>query len=84
MKKFTISLLSILAVAFMLTGCGETDGSISGSSDKESTSGVSNNGNDGKVDDTYTANNGNVGKTTVTNEFGLNSSLGVPPALPAE
>lgn len=95
MKKLTISLLSILAVATMLTGCGESDGSISGSSsDKSSASSSSNSGSSEESSTSSSSNsgngssvvvdNGNVKQTTITNEFGLSSSLGVPPALPAD
>jgi hypothetical protein len=55
----------------MLAGCGESGGVTSASN-------IGNqNANPVAVD------NGEVSKTTITNEFGLNPSLGTPPPLPA-
>ena len=69
MKKVAFILASLLVIMF--AGCGE------GSSSASSTDTSSNTGSGVVVD------NGNVSETTVTNEFGLNPSLGTPPPLPA-
>ena len=77
MKKLIITLLSVLAIAFTFTGCGDSAGSIS-SSIESTTEAINGTDTSGVVID-----NGDTTSTTITNEFGLNPSLGTPPPLPA-
>jgi len=73
MKTWMISVLSISVLAFTLTGCGEVEGKVSGVSEGSS---IIENGS-------YMIDNGDITTTTITNEFGINPSLGTPPPLPA-
>jgi outer membrane lipoprotein SlyB len=71
MKKVAFILASLLAM--MLAGCGEGSSSAGGSSTA----------NPSENNEVVEVNNGDVTNTTITNEFGLNPSLGTPPPLPA-
>lgn len=75
MRNLIITLLSVLALSITFTGCGDSAGSVSAGT--ESVSGTENAVEEVVVD------NGDVSETTITNEFGLNSTLGTPPPLPA-
>ena len=80
MKKLIITFLSVLAMAFTFTGCGDSAGSITSSTPS------SNQGSTATVDqenEELVVDNGDTTDTTITNEFGLNPSLGTPPPLPA-
>ena len=71
MKNLIITSLSVLALAIAFTGCGDS-GSVS-----------SNDGSGGTAGSQLVIDNGDTTGTTITNEFGLNPSLGTPPPLPA-
>ncbi len=75
MKKLIITSLSILALASMFTGCGDS-GSV-GSTSAAATVG------DVTTQTELVIDNGDTTGTTITNEFGLNPTLGTPPPLPA-
>ena len=72
MKSLIITSLSALALAMAFTGCGDS-GSVASSATAESST----------TQDTLVIDNGDTSDTTITNEFGLNPSLGTPPPLPA-
>ena len=72
MKKVAFILAGLLVIMF--AGCGEGS---SASSSVDTGNPSNNTGSEVVVD------NGDVSDTTVTNEFGLNPTLGTPPPLPA-
>ena len=72
MKKGIIALLSVLALAFAFAGCSESDGGYSSATDEADNSSV----------ETVTTTEDDVTATTVPNELGINSELGLPPELP--
>ena len=75
MKNLITTSLSVLALAMTFTGCGDS-GSVSSAN-----SAVDNNAPTEIVEQVIS--NGDTTDTTITNEFGLNPSLGIPPPLPA-
>ncbi|MDF1883169.1 hypothetical protein JHD49_04385 [Sulfurimonas sp. SAG-AH-194-C21] len=77
MKKLIITSLSILALATMFTGCGSS-GSVASLD-----SSINDAGDISTPPAEVIINNGDTTDTTITNEFGLNPTLGNPPPLPA-
>jgi len=75
MRKWMISLLSVMALSLTFSGCGESGSATSTSNGLGDTSSVG--GTEVVID------NGDTTDTTITNEFGINPSLGTPPPLPA-
>ena len=74
MRKGMISLLSVLALAFIFAGCGGSDGSSTSSSSQDSTT---------VVDDT----NSNIGTDDTIDaydKYGISSDLGTPPEIPGQ
>jgi len=79
MKNLIITSISALVLAMAFTGCGG-----SGSASNEANGGTSKPlVTQPEVVQSGVANNGNTNQTTITNEFGLNPTLGTPPPLPA-
>ena len=74
MKNLIITTFSALAITVAFAGCGS--GSV------DSASGTSSNGTTGSTNQ-LVIDNGDTTDTTITNEFGLNPTLGTPPPLPA-
>ena len=71
MKKGIMALLSVLALAFAFVGCSESDGAYGSTEDSN------------VVVEALDTTDVDSAATTFTNEFGIDSSLGVPPALPS-
>ncbi len=74
MKKVAFILAGLLVIMF--AGCGQ------GSSSTNVSSGNADNPS-GSTGSEVVIDNGDVSDTTITNEFGINPSLGTPPPLPA-
>ena len=82
MKKSMIIFLSVLAMTLTFSGCGGSEGSVTNSIGSDTnTNNESNTASQGE--DVIVIDNGDVSLTTITNEFGLNPSLGTPPPLPS-
>ena len=90
MKNSIIILLSVLAITLTFSGCGGSEGSVSsaptdvnvvdgGSAD---TAGAQGDNVDPTIGDTISSAS-SVSNTTISEDFGLNPSLGTPPPLPA-
>ena len=75
MKKVAFTLAGLLVIMF--AGCGQGSSSSNDVSSGNADNPSGNAGSEVVID------NGNVSNTTVTNEFGINPSLGTPPPLPA-
>ena len=82
MKNLIITSLSVLALAMAFTGCGESGSVASSTSAIDGGSGTGN-GSSPVEKGALVIDNGDTGVTTITNEFGLNPTLGTPPPLPA-
>lgn len=74
MRTWMISLFGVLALAFALAGCGGAQG--------HSSSATSSIGNSGGSEQIVTPPAGS-GNASGTNEYGISSELGTPPALPS-
>lgn len=74
MRKWMISLFSVLALAFAFAGCGGVQGNSS-----SATSSAGNGGGNGQIV-TPPAGSENASDT---NEYGISSELGTPPELPS-
>ena len=84
-----ISLLSGFALALVFAGCGQSgsvssnDGTAGSTTTDAVTGAVTTGGSTSDEGNGVVVNNGSVQNTTITNEFGLNPSLGTPPPLPS-
>lgn len=79
MRKWMISLLSVLALAFMFSGCSDDSGSVS------SISSIVDEIDSEKIDDEavdVAIDNGNVDATIAEMPFALSAALGTPPGIP--
>jgi len=74
MRKWMISLFSVLALAFAFTGCGGVEGNSSV---------VNSDGSGADVTSQITVPNSQEDPSSANNEYGISSELGTPPALPS-
>lgn len=85
MKKSIIILLSVLAIAFTFSGCGESEGSVSAASNVDSTSAASTVADVdlGTVEAVVVVDNNNNPEDTVAQlPFNLSAAVGTPPSIP--
>ena len=79
MRKWMFSLLSVLTLVFVLTGCNTSSGTSNvAQGDSENTENSS--GNVGNNENTIIVNGQEV--AAETNSFGLSAALGTPPERP--
>lgn len=80
MKKSIIILLSVLAMAFTFSGCGESEGSVSNVSNVSSDI-----GSDISIDqdkELVIVANGDTADTIAKTPYNLSLALGTPPGVP--
>lgn len=81
MKKSIIIFLSVLAISLTFSGCGESEGSVTGNG--LGGSGL-NGGSSTSADVVAVVDNGNPEETVAKLPFNLSAAVGTPPGIPEE
>ena len=81
MKKSIIIFLSVLAISLAFSGCGESEGSVTGNGLSNSSL---NGGSSTGADVVAVVDNGNPEETVAKLPFNLSAAVGTPPSIPEE